>query len=67
MQFDGADIIARPFPTDFKATAEAAISETTGYKVNLVGGRHDFPIDRIICDAAAYDRYTHRPQKSILY
>ena len=67
LQFDGADILMRPFPPNFKTGAEEAIKTRTGYEVNIVEKRHEFFIDAIIDKAAEVERYTHPPQTSVLY
>ena len=46
LQFDGADILMKPFPSGFKASAESAIKERTGYKINLVGKMQSFSSTR---------------------
>ena len=42
LQFGGAEIPMRPFPVDFKATAERAIKEKSGFDVTLVQKTHSF-------------------------
>ena len=67
LQFDGADILMKPFPSGFKSSAESAIKERTVYKVNLVEKMHSFFIDGIIRDATAVGRYSQPPPTSVLY
>ena len=36
LQFDGADVLVRPFPDNFRSQAETWIQKRTGFRVNLV-------------------------------
>ena len=67
LQFDGADILMRPFPPNFKTGAEEAIKARTGYDVTLVEKHHEFFTDAVINKAAEVERYAHPPQSSVLY
>ena len=67
LQFDGAEISMRPFPMDFKCSAEKFISEKTGFKVNLVEKTHKFLLDLVSCDAESIGRIQVPDARSPLY
>ena len=67
LQFDGAEIAMRPFPPDFKGSAELFIAKKTGFKVNLVEKSHHFLLDLVIREAITSGRIACPDAKSPLF
>ena len=67
LQFGGAEVLMRPFPADFKNSAEIFAARQTGFTANPVGNPHKFLLGRVISDAIAIERIARPDAKSPLF
>ena len=67
LQFDGAEVVMRPFPADFKSSSEIYIAKKTGFTVNLVEKSHKFTLERVISEAIAIERIARPDARSPLF
>ena len=65
-QFDGADLMIRPFPGDFRSSAGRRIEDKTGFRANLAGRNHNFFAGNVVREAVEVDNSPPLPIDSIL-
>ena len=66
LQFDGADVMIRPFPDNFRPQAETWIEERTGFRVDLVEKKHFFFAEYITREAVEISNLPLPPRTSSL-
>ena len=66
LQFDGADVLIRPFPDNFRSMDERWIEQNTGFQVNLVEKKHIFFADYVTREAVEVENAAPPPYDSML-